>query len=126
MLGHWILIDLIQLKQLTFPEIVYFDPTGRGFDHNKKIEKVLIVTQMKYDGKIFVNKRNYQLPGSVICGAIVAYISLLRARGFSYAVIEKMKLSNDLKLIVKVIPEIIKYFLSSKKPNIERFSLDFL
>ena len=60
MLGHWILIDLIQLKQLSFPEIVYFDPTGRGFDHNKKIEKVLIVTQMKYDGKIFVNKRNYQ------------------------------------------------------------------
>ena len=73
-----------------------------------------------------INKNNYQHKYSTICGPIVAYIALLRARGFTLQVIQKRKLSKNLLFIVKVVPDLISFFLPKQNKKLKRFSLDFL
>lgn len=125
-IGHWILIDTLEAKNKKNPnQITYFDPYGSSIQ-SLKIKRCLKRTIQRYSAILHINSQNYQHKHSTICGGIVAYVSLLRSRGFSLKVIQEKKLSKNLFFNVRFIPEFISYFLSPKNNKIKRFSLDFL
>ena len=122
-LGHWILIDTLHDDKISkSPQLAYFDPMGKGIS-SKRIKES--VKRSEKHSNLFINRICYQHSMSAICGPIVCYIALLRARGFSYSTISTKKISRDLMINVKYIPMMITILLSKKYQFLPRFSLDF-
>ena len=106
-------------------QLTYFDPYGSNVT-SVKVRNCLKRSLLYHKATLHINKNNYQHKYSTICGPIVAYIALLRARGFTLQVIQKRKLSKNLLFIVKVVPDLISFFLPKQNKKLKRFSLDFL
>ena len=117
--GHWVLCETI------FESCCgYFDPLSMppsSFVH----EKILHYCA-KFNAKFILNKRVYQLGFSNICGAIIAYVLLCRARGISYKKIRTQKLHHSPEYLVKILPEFIRFFLPKRRNKIVRFTYDTL
>ena len=121
-LGHWILIDSLISK--TNPQISFFDPYGKppSLLTLTKLEK----TCSKKSFSLFINKIQVQDNISTTCGPVIGYCALLRARNFTYKQILKHKVSKNVLMNAKIIPNIISSLLPKKLRTISRFSLDFL
>ena len=127
-LGHWILIERLDLfkrnGQVKYGSVNYFDPYGTGPD-SLTYQKIA-GTALIHNLDVFINKRRTQLPGSVIFGSLIIYVSLLRARGYSYPNILAHKLSKSLRINAQTIVDIVNSLLPKKQKKVKRFSLDFL
>ena len=124
-IGHWVLIDSLNKSKSNKKQITYFDPYGSNVT-SVKVRNCLKRSLLYHKATLNINRKNYQHKYSTICGPIVAYIALLRARGFTLHVIQKKKLSKNLLFIVKVVPDLISFFLPKQNRMLKRFSLDFL
>ena len=124
-LGHWCLLDSLKsTKKLRTPVISYYDPYGAP--PSSSTYQKIAGTALINDWKIFINKVNSQLSSTSICGPIVSYVGLLRARGFTYSEINRLKLSKSQRINAITIVDIINSLLPRKAEKVLRFSMDFL
>ena len=119
------MVDTIFSKKSKQNQLTYFDPYGLTVS-SLRIKKCLKKTLLKHKAVLYINRNNYQHRFSTICGPIVSYVALLRARGFSLTDIQKKKITKELLFNARIIPEFVSYFLHPKNKKIERFSIDFL
>ena len=123
-LGHWTLLETIQKGKSPSSFISYWDPMG---DPPSVITyQKILGTALINDFRMYINTRQIQLNFTQICGGLVTYVALLRARGFSPASINKYKLSKNLLINATTITDIINSLMPKHMDKIQRFSLDFV
>ena len=124
--GHWVLLETIQTgKNKECPHFIsYFDPMGVKPSLNTY--QKMLGTALQNDLQVYVNTTQRQLSFSQICGILVIYVALLRARKYTHLDINKNKFSKSLLINAITITDIINSLMPRHMSKIERFSLNFV